>query len=332
MSCENLAGHNARLYMIDESQYGKTPAAGAWDWMGVVKDLSPTFNPNVTKLTGISSRRYLERLDGDHQVNLKAQLAPKGPKNILDWFKLALGSSMGVTDDCLPSKSLEAILAKDGFYMANLYNGVKLKSLGLSWTYGQPLSLDLDMVAQAVQISKVSSGAPDWLTSYVGFQGSSGTPLTIGSRVAQPTVPAYNFTDIPRPQIDWGAGLVSLPPIDGLTLTAVNNLVLIPGSVEGDDGELYPFPEEWSEEGQEMTVGLTINPKHLDIYERLVNRLDLIDELKLILMHPTGSGLSETIFSLTGGGIDTGDMSIKELVLMKQPVNLSFNSLTTTST
>ena len=333
--CTNIAGHNAKIHMIDEVNYGETPDAAAWDWMGTVKGFTPTFSPNVTKVTGVGSRRYIDRLDGDYQVALRSQVSPpRGSKNLLDFLKMALGSATGVTDLPLPSKSIEAYLLRpgDNYYLANLYNGVKMKTFGLTWTYGQGIDLSLDMVAQAVQPTKISTGTPDWLSSYEGIQGSSGDPLTIGSRNAMPpSVKPYNFTNIPRPQIDWGSGLVDLPPVDTLNMTVNNGLVMVPGMILGADGLWYPFPECWAEEGQELTIGLTINPRQLDAYQRLLARTDAITKLRMIINHPTGSGLISSTLDFTGGGIDTGDMDIKELVLMKQPLTLSFNgaSLTT---
>ena len=322
MSCEQIAGHNARVYEIDETNFGETPDLGAWAWMGVVKDLSPTFNPNVVKVTGVGSRRYLDRLDGAWETSLGASLVPKGPSNLVKWLELALGSATGTTEGCLGSKSIEAYLKRGSFFLANLYNGCKVRSMSLSWSYGQPLGMDLDLACQYVQTSKVSSGDPHWLTTYVGFQD-----LSIASRGAPSVAKPYNFNNVAKPLIDWGAGLVALPPVDTMSLSFDNSLALLPGEVLGDDGLWLPVPYGWAEEAQELTANITVNPKELDAYQRLVKRDDHIEALEVKIRHPDGSGFTETLIRLLDGGIDTGDMSLSELVLLKLPLSLSFKEV-----
>jgi hypothetical protein len=325
--CEVIAGHHGHVYMIDEVTPGVTPNASAWDWLGEVVDLTPTFVPNEVKVTGVGSRRYLERIDGDFQAGFRATLRPRNQKSLLDWLTMVMGSATGTVDTGLPTKSLEVWQARadPAWFLANLYNMVKARSVALNWQYGQPLQLSLDMACQAIQASSVSGGSPDYLTQYDAFQD-----IDVGSRGAAPAygVKPYSFMDVPRPQIDYGSGLEDLPSIDNWTLTTANVIQLVPGAVEGADSLWYPWPECLAEEGQEISMNFNITPATLGIYKKWLERSHLIDELRVIINHPTGSGsLASTTLKMLNGGWDLGDYSLRELVLSKQPLTATFQSI-----
>lgn len=325
-----LAGYHSAAYMIDEATPGVTPNAAAWDWLGTIANANPMFNPNEQEITGIGSRRFLTKVDGAHMIDFRANIKPRTQKCLLDFLTMAAGSATGTTEAKLSTKSIEVIQYReaDDFFLANLYNFLKVRTLTLGWTWGQPLQLGLNMPAQAVQASEEYSG--ERLSIYRGFQGEPepGTALTIGSRAAKPAyaIKPYTFINISRPQVDYGAGLVNLPSVDNWTMTLNNTLQPIPGEVEGADGEKYPYNEFYGEEGQTLQMDFTINTKNLDAYKRVLARSNFMDELRFNITHPTGTGsYASTLIKLKNGTWRTGDYSLRELVLAKQSLPATFN-------
>lgn len=325
---EIIAGHHAKIYWLEEVTQNVTPSANSgWMKLDALSGFEPTFNPNLQEVEGCGSRRYLAKLDGEWAVGLKANFKPMGYNNFITWLKMAMGATTGTTDAGLPTFSVEEVTIRDSpaFFMANLYNGCKLRSLQLQWQYGQALQMSLDALCQYVQVSKTSGGSPLYLTTYTGGHQN----ITIGGRTSSTDQP-YNFTNAARPKVDYGAGLADMPSLDAWSLRVENDLEAIPGGVAGYDSDIRPIPERIGEKGQKLSVDLTLNPKNLAEYEKIVTRAHALTKLRLVVNHIDGVHTSTTI-DLTGGHWNAGDYSLRELVLMKQPLNATFNSATITN-
>jgi len=275
------------------------------------------FAPNEIEVTGVGSRRYLARVDGNRTITVPTTIHPVAQSVFLLLLTMALGSNTGTTEGKLPTASIEATATNNGTHVGNLYNMLKLRNLSLAYEWGQPLTMEAEFMGQAVQETDVPQ-------TYTGFQNISIGGYQPLAADAKP----YSFANMERPTVDYGSGPVQLPSVGDWRLAIENTLVEVPGAVVGADTVTYPWPECIAEEGQTITVEATITPRTLEIYKRMLARTHRITSMVVAINHPVGSGgFAKTTLTLQNGGWVLGDFTLEELVLMRQPLRATFQSV-----
>lgn len=334
---DTVGGQYGAVYFIDESNYGVTPNAAAWDKrVAKVADFSPTFNPNIMPIPSAGSKRLVGHTSGA-PWDIAFNLATIAWGDVwLEYWKLGLGSASGTGVPCadgdrVPPFSIFADVCRHtgGGSPAELrrgilYNGCKVSSLSIKKTHSpDPISVTLQGRCQYGQKNLGLSGG---IPKFEGFQGTAGTPLTIASLGSLPDkdlppVHYYHFKE--EVQYDGGS-LELMPRVAGWEFLVTQTLTPIPGQVVGADGLVYPVHKGFGEGGMEVLFKVDVTPENFDYYDAAVENRLPIPELRLSYTAPPGYSVGSKTFKLLNGKWETGDWSLKELVSMGQSLPAKF--------
>lgn len=137
-------GHEAKLYYVEESNYGETPASPDMLGPGSVIDVEPALNPSNIKVRGIGSRDVQFIKKGLRQVNLKIQYNPYG-----------MGFLSYVTT--LDSLSVEVFYEKSAGIISLLHKGCRIDKVTVECSVEDLLKVTAELIGQnlAVGTSKI---------------------------------------------------------------------------------------------------------------------------------------------------------------------------------
>jgi len=162
MSTSVYGAHEAKVYYIEETTYGETPATPTMNGIGSIENVEPALNPSNIKVRGIGSRDLQFIKKGLRQVNLRVQY---NPPNItfLEY----------VTS--LKSLSVEVFYEKTSGIISLLHKGCRIDRLTVECSVEDLLKVTAELMGQnvAVGTAKIGvsyvphEGAVAWYESYV---------------------------------------------------------------------------------------------------------------------------------------------------------------------
>lgn len=138
-------GHEAKLYYVEESNYGETPASPAMLGPGSVIDVEPAVNPSNIKVRGIGSRDLQFIKKGLRQVNLKVQYNPYGV-SFLDYVI------------SLTSLSVEVFYEKSAGIISLLHKGCRIDRATVECSVEDVLKVNAGLIGQNLTVGTAKIG------------------------------------------------------------------------------------------------------------------------------------------------------------------------------
>jgi hypothetical protein len=305
---------------LEEATYGQPTDDAAWKYPGLVESFDPEVSPGNVELYGEGSRGWYEVPAGEANYGGKLTIKLKGT-GWLDWLKFMLGASGG-TAAKIPSFALENYYYNAEQFKGNLWVGCKIKQGTLAkGKFSDPTKIDAEFVAQMAQSTTEHAAG---LSKYSGFKGTALNKFSPASREADSALAAlmgYNWTE----KINYGSGLVSMGKTNPWQLVVSNDLFTeARGIVPGDDAAGYPTILELPEQKREVKLDLEVNVDNWAHYDKYLSSA-YITELDLIM---SASGYTGKTIKLMKGKWMNGDYSMKELLITKEPLSATFQSIT----
>jgi hypothetical protein len=146
MSTPMFGGHEAKVYFIEETTYGETPANPTMAAVGIVQEVEPTLDASLVKLRGIGSRDLQFLRKGLRQAELKITYNPQNI-NLLQHV---------VT---LTSLSVEVFYEKPSNIISVLHKGCRAESLNVEASAEEMMKVTAELVGQDIAVGTAKIGA-----------------------------------------------------------------------------------------------------------------------------------------------------------------------------
>jgi len=154
MTTTVYGAHEAKVYYIEETTYGTTPATPAMIGIGSVENVEPALNPSNIKVRGIGSRDLQFIKKGLRQVNLRILYNPYGI-TFLDY----------VTS--LKSLSIEVFYEKTSGIISLLHKGCRMDRATVECSVESLLKVTAELIGQNVTVGTAKIG-----TSYTPHEAA----------------------------------------------------------------------------------------------------------------------------------------------------------------
>jgi len=174
--------HEAKIYYVQESTYGVTPANPSMLGIATAENVEPALDPGLIKVRGIGSRDLQTIRKGLRQIGLKVAYAlpSDAPINFLQHIQT------------LNSLSIEVFYEKTSGIIDLLHKGCRMDKVTVECSIEDVVKATAELIGQdlAVGTTKISgatyadySGAVPYHESYVQRGAGDGTGLTAVERV-----------------------------------------------------------------------------------------------------------------------------------------------------
>lgn len=154
MNTPIFGGHEAKVYFIEETNYGETPANPQMAAVGVVREVEPIIDPNLLKVRGIGSRDLQFLTKGLRQADLKLDYNPQN----INFLQHVM---------TLTSLSIEVFYEKPSSIISILHKGCRIDNLKVEVSAEDVMKVTAELVGQNVIISTAKAGA-----SYGDYSGA----------------------------------------------------------------------------------------------------------------------------------------------------------------
>ena len=144
MSTAVYGAHEAKLYYIEETTYGETPATPAMHGIGSIISVEPALNPSNIKVRGTGSRDLQFIKKGLRQVNLKTQYHPQA------LFMAELLS--------LDSFSIEVLYEKASGIISLLHKGCRIDRQTVECSVEDFLKITTEFIGQNLTVGTAKIG------------------------------------------------------------------------------------------------------------------------------------------------------------------------------
>lgn len=138
-------GHEAKLYYVEETNYGETPASPNMHAPGSVIDIEPALNPSNIKVRGIGSRDLQFIKKGLRQVNLKVQYNPYGV-SFLQYIT------------SLDSLSVEVFYEKTSGIISLVHKGCRIDKATVECSVEDLLKVTAELIGQNLTVGTAKIG------------------------------------------------------------------------------------------------------------------------------------------------------------------------------
>lgn len=149
MTTPVYGGHEAKVYFIEEANYGETPSGTGQPAMvavGIVQDVEPAVNPSLVKVRGIGSRDLQFIRKGLRQANLKVVYAPQ---NI----------SFLQHTTTLTSLSVEVFYEKTSGIISLNHKGCRIDRVTVEASAEELMKVTAELIGQNVAVATAKIGA-----------------------------------------------------------------------------------------------------------------------------------------------------------------------------
>lgn len=146
MSTSIYGGHEAKVYFVEESVYGETPANPQMVSVGVVQEVEPALHSNLIKVRGLGSRDLHSLRRGLRQVDLKIVY---GLQNINFLQHVAT----------LNSLSVEAFYEKSSGIVSLLHKGCRIHRLTVEVSTEETMKVAAELFGQNIVVGTAKVGA-----------------------------------------------------------------------------------------------------------------------------------------------------------------------------
>ena len=149
MTTPVYGGHEAKVYFIEEANYGETPSGTGQPAMvavGIVQDVEPALSPSLVKVRGIGSRDLQFIRKGLRQASLKVVYAPQN-----------IGFLQHVTT--LTSLSVEVFYEKTSGIVSLNHKGCRIDRLTVEASAEELMKVTAELIGQNVAVATAKIGA-----------------------------------------------------------------------------------------------------------------------------------------------------------------------------
>jgi len=149
MTTPVYGGHEAKVYFIEEANYGETPSGTGQPAMvavGIVQDVEPALSPSLIKVRGIGSRDLQFIRKGLRQASLKVVYAPQN-----------IGFLQHVTT--LTSLSVEVFYEKTSGIVSLNHKGCRIDRLTVEASAEELMKVTAELIGQNVAVATAKIGA-----------------------------------------------------------------------------------------------------------------------------------------------------------------------------
>ena len=149
MTTPVYGGHEAKVYFIEEANYGETPSGTGQPAMvavGIVQDVEPALSPSLVKVRGIGSRDLQFIRKGLRQASLKVVYAPQN-----------IGFLQHVTT--LTSLSVEVFYEKTSSIVSLNHKGCRIDRLTVEASAEELMKVTAELIGQNVAVATAKIGA-----------------------------------------------------------------------------------------------------------------------------------------------------------------------------
>lgn len=146
MSTPVYGGHEVKLYYVEETNYGETPATPDMHGVGSVISVEPALNPSNIKVRGLGSRDLQFIRKGLRQVNLKINYHP---------FSITFLEYVTT----LKALSVEVIYEKTSGIIDLLHKGCRINTATVDCSVEDMLKVTAELIGQDVIIGTAKIGA-----------------------------------------------------------------------------------------------------------------------------------------------------------------------------